>query len=874
MAIERQDELAALFPSLQTPADPPTALSDERYRTHRAVRLLLERLATPIPLVLVLDDVHWADPASIELIAYLVRRPPDAPVLLALAHRPGQAPGPLSAALGAAVRERRHWRVELGPLDRDDARALVGRDLRGEALETLYRESGGNPFYLEELARAARRGPAHRPPRGDTPALGPAPPAVVAALLDELGTLTPDARVVLEAAAVVGEPFEPELAAAAVQVEESDVLESLDELLDAGLIHSTEVPRRFAFRHPLVRRVVYESTKGGWRLAVHARAAAELARQGAAPATRAHHVEQSGQRGDQEAIAVLREAGRAAAARAPATAARWFAAALRLQPERASEGRLELLVPLAAARRGAGRLQESRNALVEALELLPEGMGPARVELVAQCAAVEHWLGRHDEARARLRAALDAVGDRASREAAVLTIELAVDALHRMEFDDLHAYGVEALEVAQGLLEPALVGGAAAMLSVGASVAARADQAQDYRELAAECLDTLNEEELTDRLDALYFLGWSEVFLGRYEDAAAHFGRGIAVSRASGHGRLIVPLLLGKSDACSLPGRLAESNELTDAALDAARLSPNPNDLLWALWYRAWISLLTGDLDTAVAAGAEAHSLATELTPNVFFLGEPGWTYGLALVEAGEVDQGTEFMLAAIGGSDLPKFLPNDRAWACADAVHAELARNRVEAAETWADRAVGIAGELGTDFATAHAQRARAEVLLARGRGDEAAEHALASTAAAERCGSRLDAARSRALAGSALAAAGDRERAVDELRAARRDLAACGAGHWRAQVERELRRLGERIGRAAVAPRAGDELGGVDSLTARELEIADLVTDRRTNREIAATLYLSEKTIESHLRNIFVKLGVSSRVAVARAIEAERQH
>jgi DNA-binding NarL/FixJ family response regulator len=64
------------------------------------------------------------------------------------------------------------------------------------------------------------------------------------------------------------------------------------------------------------------------------------------------------------------------------------------------------------------------------------------------------------------------------------------------------------------------------------------------------------------------------------------------------------------------------------------------------------------------------------------------------------------------------------------------------------------------------------------------------------------------------------------------------------------------------------------VDSLTTRELEIADLVTDRRTNREIAATLYLSEKTIESHLRNIFVKLGVSSRVAVARAIEAERQH
>ena len=87
---------------------------------------------------------------------------------------------------------------------------------------------------------------------------------------------------------------------------------------------------------------------------------------------------------------------------------------------------------------------------------------------------------------------------------------------------------------------------------------------------------------------------------------------------------------------------------------------------------------------------------------------------------------------------------------------------------------------------------------------------------------------------------------------------------------MRRELRRLGARA--EPRGPATGAD-AGVASLTRRELQIADLVTDRHTNREIAGTLFLSEKTVESHMRNIFVKLGVSSRVDVARAIERDRQ-
>ena len=88
-------------------------------------------------------------------------------------------------------------------------------------------------------------------------------------------------------------------------------------------------PRRFRFRHPLVRRAIYDASPGGWRLGAHQRSAEALAARGALRARRAHHVERSARHGDGAAIAVLREAGDAAAQRTPATAARWFRAALR-----------------------------------------------------------------------------------------------------------------------------------------------------------------------------------------------------------------------------------------------------------------------------------------------------------------------------------------------------------------------------------------------------------------------------------------------------------------------------------------------------------------------------------------------------------------
>jgi len=115
-----QAELAHVFPSLSAlAAGREVALQHERYRSHRAVRELLKRLAAPAPLVLVLDDLHWADSASVELLSALLRRPPAAAVLVAVALRPRQLPERLSAALERAHRAAELTRIELGALTLD-----------------------------------------------------------------------------------------------------------------------------------------------------------------------------------------------------------------------------------------------------------------------------------------------------------------------------------------------------------------------------------------------------------------------------------------------------------------------------------------------------------------------------------------------------------------------------------------------------------------------------------------------------------------------------------------------------------------------------------------------------------------------------------
>ncbi len=894
-------DLAEILPSLRRPGMAGSALADDRYRAHRAMRDLLALLAEDRPLVLALDDLHWSDPASIDLVAALLRRDAEVAVLLVLAYRPGQAPQRLLAALASpAVR-----RIALAPLsERASAELLAGAGVgvddagagaaarpgapagaggaarpgaaaagegaagstgAGSAARAIYARAGGNPFYLEQLARVAPQEVAAGSAEGGIPA------AVAASLAEELASLTADERALLEGAAVAGEPFEPDLAAAIGELTLAAGLDALDDLLARDLLRPTTVPRRFRFRHPLVRRAVYDATRGGWRLAAHARAARALADRGAAATEQAVHVERSAAQGDEQAIALLSAAGAATAPRAPAAAARWFQAALRLLPAADVERQVELRVALASAQRSL-ELSSCHATLLEAMELLPAGAGARRVELTALCAAVEHWLGRHDDAHRRLVRAWEDLPERTTAAAAALQIELAVDGLYVLDLEQAVDMGRGALDVARAVGDRALIAAAASALCLAEAAAGRIAEAREHRAEALAELERLSDAELAPRLEALFYLGWAENYLEHWEDALAHVDRGIAIARATGEGRLLVPMMLIKGYPFEFGGRLKEALEVSEAAVEASRLSGNDHYLFWSLYELGWAHYHAGNLEAAITAGEESARVGGRLAGGTMPAsgGGPGWQLACARFENGEVERAREIM-HGLGSDELEHKIPAERCIDWEILALVELALGRIDAADAYLRRCEELAARLGgLRLPAVFALRGRAAYLLATGEPLEAARVAEQAAARADAAGARLVAAFARSLAGRALVAAGDRAGAIAVLRAAESELDACGSHRVRDEMRRELRKLGARAEKRGPAA-AGDS--GVAALTKRELEIAGLVTDRKTNREIAAALFLSDKTVESHLRNIFVKLGVSSRVDVARAVERERE-
>ena len=859
-------ELALVLPALSRfgPA-PGAAFQHERYRSHRAVRELLERLTTAAPLVLLLDDLHWADSASVELLGGLLRRPPAAAVLVALAVRPRQASQRVATALERAHRAGTLRRLEVGTLTPSEARELLGEAVDDDAMAALYEDAGGNPFYLEQLARsrALDRSPG-------TPPLSPGdlevPPAVAAALAEELGLLSDGARGVLEGAAVAGDPFQPELAAAAAATSEASALEGLDELLKLDLVRETEVPRRFRFRHPLIRRAVYESTPGGWRLAAHDRSAEALTARGASAVERAHHVERSARQGGAAAVATLREAAEAVSQRAPASAAHWLGCALRLLSDDAPPAaRVELLLPRARALVATGQFADGHAALLESVTLAPAEAVALRVRLITACAGVEHLLGRHEQAHARLTGAMDELRDPGSPEAAALMIELAMDGFFRMDYELMREWAERALSTARPLGDRPLTAAAVAALAfAGATSGATAESEARLAEAATLVAD-LDDHELASRLDAAANLAGAELYLDRYEDAEAHAERAIAVARATGQVEFI-PLpysILGQVKL--LRGQLAQAAELLDNAVEGARLSGNVQALTGNLGNRSFAALAAGDVELAISTAVECVELASGLDQSLVCAA--GVALAAALLESGDPERAVKSLISSSGGEELPLIPGVWRAKWLELLTRCRLALVQPGAAARAAAGAEAVAAALRLRMAASMADRAVAAVDLEAGRADRAAERALAAADAADEVGAPVEAAIARTLAGRALARAGQRERAVTELKQAASQLEACGALRYRAAAERELRSLGQRVYHRS---RPGKTDGtGVEALTERELQVARLVLDRRTNPEIAEALFLSPKTVETHMRNIFRKLQVSSRVEVARTLE-----
>lgn len=220
--------------------------------------------------------------------------------LIAFAPRPAAGSERL---LDAARRSVGSEELRLAPLVRDAALRLLPADIDPAQRDRMLCDADGNPLFLNELARLGAR---------------ELPGSLVAAVRQELDELPLHARTFAWGAAVAGDPFELEVAEAAADVDRRTATSALDAVAAADLVRTTDETRVYTFRHPLVRRAIYDATPPGWRLLAHERAATVLARRGADPVERAYHVEHFARHGDPGAVSLLCVAAESTADRSPA----------------------------------------------------------------------------------------------------------------------------------------------------------------------------------------------------------------------------------------------------------------------------------------------------------------------------------------------------------------------------------------------------------------------------------------------------------------------------------------------------------------------------------------------------------------------------
>src|SRR5262245_24763195 len=392
------------------------------------------------------------------------------------------------------------------------------------------------------------------------------------------------------------------------------------------------------------------------------------------------------------------------------------------------------------------------------------------------------------------------------------------------------------------------------------------ERARLHREEAAALVDQLSDGELVNRPDTPGWLAIAEVYLDLYAEADVHAARALALARASGGGDPLHRLYPVLPRIWYVRGKLAAAADLLDGAIEGGRLLGSPPALAGNLFNRSVVALAAGDLDLARDTAEEGVELTSDLDEG-FVAAWAGARLAAVMLETGQPEGAAELLLARAGGEELRLIPGSWKAYFLELLTRCWLALERPDEAERAARLAAATAAAAQLRLPNAWADRALAAVALHAGAADRAAELALASAAVARDVGAPIEKALSQTLAGRALAEAGEKDGAVAELRRAAATFDACGALRYRDDAERELGKLGRRPHRRT---RAGKTDGtGIETLTERELQLTRLVVDRKTNPEIAAELFLSQKTVETHLRNIFRKIGVSSRVELARAIE-----
>ncbi|MFJ1805729.1 MULTISPECIES: ATP-binding protein [unclassified Streptomyces] len=829
-----------------------------RFGPWRALAALLARLGDP-GVVLALDDLHWADPASRELVDHLVRHPPRGRVLLVVARRARQTPTSLNAALTRGIDAGAVLHLPLGPLpERESIQALAG-DLPPARAGQLYAASEGNPLYLRSLLDAYRSGaaPGGAGVHADITDASGVPSGLAALLLDELTGLSGPQRRLAEAVAVLGDQATTGMLALVTDAP-APALEEHTDTLTARDVLRPGPGDRWALRHPLVRALVYENTSPVRRADLHRRTARELGRRGAPAADRAHHVERSLTGWDPEAAAVLSEAAEQFLSTAPATTAHLLDVVLRHLPATPDHARRrgELTLARARALGVSGALSESRNLLHLLIEMSGRSHPDLRAEAIARCAVLERHLGHSPEATALLRRELSRTPGPPPSQDVSLRLALGMSALLTASYPEARADVARAVTVARADNNAQGEAAALALAALGEAYEGHTASAAGFADEARALTDALTDPDLTELCESLVWLAWAEALLERYADAERHITRGLDIARRSGQLHVLPHLLTNRAFVCLHTCRLPAALKAAEEAEAIARAAGSSDLLAFTLAIKTLALLLGRPLGdgSALAAGEEAVAAAG---------GSKGWwgtlawcMLGHAAFVNGDPHRAREAIVTAGGGPELPLLQPSIRPGQLDTLVGIALASGDPDQAGRWAAQAAREAKRLGLGGQRAAALRAEATLAEHHGDTHKAVRLLDAATQEYASCGLTLWEAYCLLRAAPLVKRAGQGQRAAAMWHRAHRIAADGGArllvdlaGSIRPQVVQET---------AMLPPRLAD-------LTPRELDIAGLVAEGLSNQSIAARLHLSPRTVETHLSSIYRKASVPSRSALA---------
>jgi DNA-binding CsgD family transcriptional regulator len=823
-------------------------ISQSEYATLHGLWWLIANLADEGPLLVTVDDVHWADPASLGFLGFLARRVDELPVLLLLAARTdGWDAAQMPAGSGGRP-------LLPAPLSREACARLVAARLvdgdRADAafLDACHGATGGNPFFLNALLDELARDRVAPSADAAITVLGLGPRAVRGAIVSRLGRLPAAARTLAAAVAVLGEAS-GELAAALGELDAAQANSAAATLGEVAIFARGEPGEPLRFAHPIIRNAVYQDLGAAERARRHARAADLLDDRYAPLEQVAAHLLHTQPGGGERVVDRLRGAAREALKGGAAGSAVAYLRRALAEPlgdsERATlltelglaelridgqssvahlrealalstgrDRREAVAVILAGALLSAGEPREAAASALAALDATPDGVGDARRRLQATVllAAGQDISLSHARERARLQ--LAGVDDERELGARFAQVTLALDDARR-----LLASARDVADRVERALEDGQLATAYGLPRFGAlTVLAHADQdsAVPWLERGLESAAALGD---ILKLASLRLTGCLvHAVRGELQDAIADGEHGLELSRTWG---IDFGLEWGSA---YLAAAQIERGELAAAARTLAGPAPPDADLrhhanaLVLLVSRARLHLARASFDAGLADALQLGRLAGAL----------GWQN--------------------------PAYVP----WRSLAAVCLAGRGERRGRALALACEEVALARRWGAPRALGAALQAQAIV-----QGDHGAEACLREALAVlEGSPAKLEHARAAVALGGFLRRRGRRKEARDPLRAGLELARACGAIPLAERAYHELRATG-------ASPRKLIRTG-TDALTASERRVAGLAANGMSNKQIAQQLFVTVKTVESHLAQAYRKLEVSSRAELATKLTA----